>query len=424
MARLQTDMVHELVLGKFRLLRHLGDGGVGPVYLGRRENVRADDLSARVLVKLIPKLGSAELVEAVRSEVDRLRKIRHPAVAEIIEFGEEDRSHFLITEYVHGFSLKEWSAFVRDSRGAFPTEIAIQVVIDALHALHSAHTARGSGGQNLGITHRDLMPSNVMISVEGAIKLIDFGIARVVSEGTAVMDPSLLDKFAYLTPELVGNTKPGPPSDVYQMGLLLHVLLVGENPFAEGSLPATLSAVMTRQPSSVDSQRSDLPAGLGEVISKALEKKPADRFQTAVELAGALEKLRLGTAEEIRGKLADLVAQDFRSPAMASSVGAVSLEDREASLASAPKPEPGRKPRSSRPSTEERVRARFSAAGEVRGRPRRDQPVVWKSAPSVEPPRMSEPPRRKKSSNNSLATLGLLAVVVLGLALALVLMLR
>jgi serine/threonine-protein kinase len=381
------DLSNQLVLGKYRILRHLWEGTMGSLYLGRAESG-----GRPVIVKAIfpIHLKSSDAIESLHSELKRIIAVRHPAIAAILDAGEDNGSHFVVSEYVHGFDLAHWYPFARQQRGPFPVSVAVHIALEILRGLHHAHKSGGAEP----IIHRDVMPSNVLIGNKGEVKLADFGVARIVSQGTAVMDPAMTGKLAYLTPELVTNSQPGPESDVYGVGLILHEVLSGKNEFSEGSLPATLSAVMKLEPSRLDRVRHDLPAGLSQAVAKALAKKPADRYPTASAFAEALAGIESsGGAEE----LARLVAEDFADWRMLELKQVPSLGDRErlleSSKSTAAAPAPRRPVR--QPPVKHQERARISASGELKVRRRGESGVVWRKSPGTTAP--PPVPRFKKS---------------------------
>lgn len=379
----QDDLVDQLVLGKYLILRHLWEGSLGSLYLGR------DESNQPVFVKSISPLHlkSAEAIDSLRRELRKQMRLEHPTIATVVDFGDHDQLQLVVTEYVAGYDLARWHRFVRDTRGDFPVDVAMHIAIELLGALHHAHNATDPEGEPLGIVHRDIMPSNVLIGRDGQPKLTNFGIARIVSHGTAVMDPSMTTALAYLTPELVTAAEPSPASDVYGIGLLLHELLTGRVEFDEGTMPGTLSAVMKREPRPVHKDRMDLPAGLGAVIDRALAKDPAKRFPSATDFADELARLRPSDTSTAAAKLAQLVQADFADPRMAAGEG-LSLEERDRLLAEAgarsmPAPPVHKPPR--RMPTEQRERAQQTASGEVT-MPRGKSSVVWRKAPATAPP--------------------------------------
>lgn len=386
----QDDLADQLVLGKYLILRHLWEESMGSLYLGRADGAKP------VFVKSISPLHlkSAEAISSLRRELRQQMRLEHPNIAAVLDFGDHDGMQLVVSEYVAGYDLGRWTAVSRQVRGDFPVEVALQIGIDLLGALHHAHNARDTEGEPLAVIHRDIMPANVLVDRSGVPKLTNFGIARIVSHGTAVMDPEMTTKLAYLSPELATAGEPGPASDVYGVALLLHELLTGKIEFDEGTMPGTLSAVMKREASRVDKARFDLPAGLGAAIARALSKDPKKRYPTAADFADELARLRPVDGATANARLAELVASDFADPRI-SEGGVPSLDERDRLLeASKAKPVPQAAPRKPvrRLPTEQRERAQITASGEVKV-PRGKAAVVWKKSPTRPPP-LPPPPRR------------------------------
>ena len=367
----QDDLANQLVLGKYLILGQLSEGSLGSIYLGRADSGRGDPVFIKSISPL--HLKSEESIELFEAEAGRLQGISHPNLAAVIDHGDEGGSQLVVSEYVPGFDLGHWYAFTSKKRGPLPVGVAAHIGVEMLKGLEALHTSEQR------IIHRDLMPSNIVIERTGRVRVTDFGLSRLVSEGTAVLDPNMTSKLCYLTPELVSKNEPGPPSDVYGAALVLFEILTGKNPFAGDNLGITISAVLMKDPPPARSLRGDLPEPLSQAIAKALSKKPEDRPASAAAFAETLSAFADGSA------LAAMVAEDFSDPAMLEIKNVVSLEERERLLAKAEETKPAaprRKPPTRLP-TEQKERARISASGEVVAR---SGGVVWRKSPSSVPP--------------------------------------
>jgi serine/threonine-protein kinase len=232
----------------------------------------------------------------------------------------------MVLEYVHGFHLGRWHRYVRRTRGLFPVEPAIHIVISVLDALHYAHTLTGPDGEPLRIVHRDISPGNVLIDTEGRIKLTDFGIARMRTDKTSASDKrALKGTFSYMAPELLKMVDPGPKSDLYSCAVLLHELLTGKNEFYSKDVASTAWSVLEHVPSPVDQVRPDVPPGLVDVLKKALAKAPEDRYADALQFAQELRRVRGIAADDAARMLSEAASRDFNDPEMASSLKATDL---------------------------------------------------------------------------------------------------
>ncbi|MEO8636012.1 MAG: serine/threonine-protein kinase [Gemmatimonadales bacterium] len=267
-----------LELGAYRLERELGQGGMGTVWLAHRADGRFEGLAALKLLNLA--LVSATGQERFRREGSVLARLAHPGIARLLDAGvAQSGQPYLVLEYVDGQPI---DAFARE-RGL--SEAArIRLFLQVLAAVGHAHT-------NL-IVHRDLKPSNIFVTNDGTVKLLDFGIARLL-DAESVNDRSLLTLAGgriftplYAAPEQVHGADLTTATDVYALGVLLYVLLSGRHPTAEGArTPAEcVSALLDGEPARL---------GLGDldtILAKALRKSPTERYQTAAAFGDDLER--------------------------------------------------------------------------------------------------------------------------------------
>jgi serine/threonine-protein kinase len=251
-----------------------------------------------------------------------MSNLRHPNIVSVIDFAEEDGRALLVLDYVQGYNLGQWRKYVQQRDKDFPAELAIHVVERVLAALDYAHGLTRSDGEPLGIVHRDISPGNVLLDVDGQIKLADFGVARMSSDRTESSDGHLIKgKISYMAPELLAQAPPSASTDVYACAVMLHELLVGRNEFKADTVPTTAVRVMQHVPSFVSALRSDVHEELDRVLRKALAKSPGERFASAREFARALNGLRKVSVEQAQGLLAVTVKRDFNDPRMSTLLG-------------------------------------------------------------------------------------------------------
>jgi len=309
------------VLGRYRIVRSIGRGGMGLIYLARIEGA-AHFVKPAVVKRAAPDLLAKEpsLLQIMGREARIMSHLNHPSIVRVIDFAEEEGAYLLVLDYVHGFHLGQWHRFMRGSGRSFPVDLGIHIVCTVLDALHYAHTMCGPDGAPLGIVHRDVSPGNVLIDVDGGIKLADFGIARMHSDQTeTTSQPSLLKgKFAYMAPELLSRAVPSPATDVYAAAVVLHEILTGKNELrVADSVEATIARIVQHVPSSVGDARAEAPAGLDAILARALAKDPAKRHRDAAELAAELRALQRTSPDELDRHLAAAVGVDFRDPQIA-----------------------------------------------------------------------------------------------------------
>jgi serine/threonine-protein kinase len=317
------------VLGRYRVVRSIGRGGMGLIYLARVEGA-AHFVKPAVVKRAAPDLLAKEpsLLQIMGREARIMSHLNHPSIVRVIDFAEEEGAYLLVLDYVSGFHLGQWHRFMRGAGRSFPIDLGIHIVCRVLDALHYAHTTRGPDGASLGIVHRDVSPGNVLLDVDGSIKLADFGIARMHSDQTeTTSQPSLLKgKFAYMAPELLSRAVPSPATDLYAAAVVLHELLTGKNELrVPDSVEATIARIVQHIPSRVSALRPDAPAGLDDVLARALAKDPQTRHRDAAELAAALRDLQQAEEDELERHLSATVAVDFRDPLMAATLGVPDL---------------------------------------------------------------------------------------------------
>lgn len=272
-----------LLHGRYRLVSPIARGGMAEVWEG------VDDVLRRpIAVKLLhPHLSSDEsLRERFRREAVAVARLAHPNVVATFDTGEDEGVAFIVMELVRGSTLRQ----VLEEQGAVPAATTAVIGVQVADALQHAHDA--------GIIHRDVKPANILIC-EGEqgpsvqVKVADFGIARAVTrDGADLTQPgAILGTAKYLSPEQVKGEDPDPRSDVYALGVVLYELLTGRPPFMADTEMATAMAHVHNEPLTPRQLRAGVPRSLDAIVTKAMAKEPADRYQSAAELASALRAL-------------------------------------------------------------------------------------------------------------------------------------
>lgn len=271
---------------RYALESVIASGGMATVWRAR------DDVLARpVAVKIMhPQLAEDDaFVARFRREALSAARLAHPHIVSIYDTGSEAQEgvdrHFIVMEFCGGGTLAD----VLETEGPFDPHDAARVVALVCDALAYAH-------QN-DIVHRDIKPQNVLLTDQQTLKVADFGIAKAAfSKADITTTGALLGTVTYLSPEQVLGHEPGPRSDIYSAGILLHELIAGKPPFQADSQIATAMAHAREQPAPLRTLRSGVPAGLEGVVLKALAKDPDERFATADEMAAALRGGRIDWA--------------------------------------------------------------------------------------------------------------------------------
>ncbi|HUH00521.1 MAG TPA: protein kinase [Kofleriaceae bacterium] len=304
------------VLGRYRIVRDLAEGGMGAVYLARNEG--AAGFVKPVVIKRSLRTGGKVFNELFAREARILSSLRHPNIVSIVDFAEEDGKYVMVLDYVHGYTLAQWSRYMRKSGRTMPLDLALQAVLPIVDALHHAHVLRDSAGKPLGIVHRDVKPSNVLIDVQGVVKLADFGVARTNNEvtDTTTGDATLKGTFAYMAPELFSRGTPSPATDVYSAAVTLYQLLAGRNPFATDNAVMTAARALRHEPTPLDLLRTEIPAEFAAVIARGMSKDPEQRYQSAAAFADAMREVH-EPGEDVDAWFRATIHSDFTDPTIA-----------------------------------------------------------------------------------------------------------
>ena len=266
-------------VGRYRLARLLGEGGMGRVYLAVQPAI-----GSRVAIKILSDqcARNPELLERFFAEARAVNLIRHESIVSVIDMAQlPDGRPFIVMEYVEGQTL---AAIV--GAGPVPLGGLVQVMSEVLSALSAAHA--------IGIVHRDLKPDNILVTVEGHAKVLDFGIAKLAPELHQQLSPrtrtgALLGTPQYMAPEQIsGSGGVDPRTDLYAAGVVLYELATGRQPFAGETLFDLMRAHLEQPPRPPRALRPELPPAFEHVILTALAKQPDDRFPSAAVMSHAL----------------------------------------------------------------------------------------------------------------------------------------
>ncbi len=281
-------------LGPYEILAPLGAGGMGEVYRARDPKLGRD-----VAIKVLPEAvaGDAERLARFEREARSLASLNHPNIVTIFSIEESGGTRFLAMELVEGESLDTLLA-----SGGLPLSRFFDIAVPLSEALSAAHER--------GIVHRDLKPGNVMVTREGRVKVLDFGLAK---RGPAESDPNLSNTptesraeltsegqvfgtVAYMSPEQARGGKVDARSDVFSLGVLLYQMLTGRRPHEGASAVDIISSILRDKAPSVTDLRADVPPHLARILRRCLEKDPRDRYQTSRDVFNELKELRAETS--------------------------------------------------------------------------------------------------------------------------------
>jgi serine/threonine protein kinase/Tol biopolymer transport system component len=274
-------------LGPYEILAPLGAGGMGEVYRARDPRLKRD-----VALKVLPaELASdPERLERFEREAQTLAALNHPHIVTIFSVEEAEDLHFLTMELVEGKALTQVI-----SRGGLPLSRFFRIAVPLTEAVSAAH--------DKGIIHRDLKPGNVMVTEDGRVKVLDFGLAKLRKTTEEAMDSRsptepatgpgrILGTAPYMSPEQVQGQALDHRSDVFSLGIILYEMATGERPFTGETWAEVASSILRDTPLPVTERRSDLPRDLGRLVKRCLEKEPPRRVQSVLDLRNELEELK------------------------------------------------------------------------------------------------------------------------------------
>jgi serine/threonine protein kinase len=269
-------------IGKYRIKSELGRGGMGAVYLAEQMG-----LGREVAIKELIPSAAADPTALARfmQEAQVMARTSHPNLVQVHDFEQIGEANYIVLEFVRGKSLRDWV-----NQAAIPLPQTFAVMHGVLQALDYAHKR--------SIVHRDMKPENVLLSDEGAVKVADFGIARLTDDSgagsTATKTGTTVGTPQYMSPEQVASSKVDGRSDLYSAGIMFYELVVGQPPFtaSEADGPFTLMAKHVQAPPKPPSvHKPGLDLRLEEVILKSLSKRPEERYQTGQEFDDAMSRV-------------------------------------------------------------------------------------------------------------------------------------
>jgi serine/threonine-protein kinase len=290
-------VVGEVIAGRYELQELLGSGGMSSVYRAH-DTLLERDVALKVLHEHHHE--DEEFVERFRREARAVARLSHPNIVTVIDRGEDEGRQFIVFEYVEGQTLK-------DILEAGPLDIrrALEVTIAVARGLAFAHEH--------GIVHRDVKPQNVLLNEDGQAKVTDFGIARSLDVEGMTQSGTVLGTSNYIAPEQATGRPVDVQTDVYSLGVVLFELLTGEAPFSGESFVAVAMQHVHEPAPRVLDRRRDVPTQVAHAVERALEKDPADRFQSMDGLAGELEAC-LAELDGDATESTTLVAPALRAP--------------------------------------------------------------------------------------------------------------
>jgi serine/threonine-protein kinase len=279
------------VIGRYVLFREVAHGGMATVHLGRLRSVGG--FARTVAIKRLhpPFARDPEFVSMFLDEARVAARIQHPNVVSVLDVVASEGELFLVMEYVHGEGLSKLTRHATAQGIGTPQKIAAGILVDVLYGLHAAHEARNERGDPLNVVHRDVSPQNVLVGVDGAARVLDFGIAKAAQcAHAATRAGQLKGKLGYMAPEQVATGPVDRRADVYAAGVTLWEALTGQRMFPQLEIPHLIAEILTREHVPPSRIAPGTSPELDAVVMRALERDPSDRYATAADMAADLER--------------------------------------------------------------------------------------------------------------------------------------
>jgi serine/threonine protein kinase len=276
------------VFGKYTLLERISHGGMAEVF--RAKTFGAAGFERIVAIKLLlPTVASdQDFITMLIDEAKIAGQLSHANIAQIFDLGQIDGRYFIVQEYVAGRDLRAILGHLADQNATMAVAQACHIILRVCEGLDYAHNKRDQGGNLLNLVHRDISPQNVIVSYDGEVKLIDFGIAKAEGRATRTLAGLVKGKFAYMSPEQIRGLPVDRRSDVFACGIVLHELLTGRPLFKRQSDFETLKRARNAEIEPPSQLNPSVPPELDSIVLRSLARHVDDRFPSAVALRDAL----------------------------------------------------------------------------------------------------------------------------------------
>lgn len=316
-------------LGKYTLVRKLATGGMAEVFLARAEG--PGGFAKKCVVKrILPHFNDdPRFIEMFLGEARLAAELNHPNLVQIFDFGQADGQYFLAMEYIDGANLRVLNQATRRMQGPMPFALAARMIQLAAEGLHFAHELRNEQGEFLNLVHRDISPDNILVSRNGSVKVVDFGIAKASTQPHLTKSGMIKGKMAYMPPEQLARETLDRRADLFALGIVFYELVTGGMPFDATSEVSIIQAIMSQKPlEKPTAYRPDCPPDLEAIVEKCLEKDRTKRYASCVELQTDLDAFIRRSGESVGTReIAQLVETVFANEADATQANAVVPSD-------------------------------------------------------------------------------------------------
>ncbi len=413
------DLPRGTTLGKYEILRKIATGGMAEIYLARSRGAAGFEKLV-VIKRILPNVAEdPTFVQMFLDEARLAATLQHPNIADVYDVGEAEGTPFFAMEYVHGQDVRNIRMTARKRDETVPLAISLAIIHGTASALDYAHEKRGNDGKSIGLVHRDVSASNVIVSYDGAIKLLDFGIARASSRTHKTQVGTLKGKIPYMSPEQCRGSELDRRSDLFSLGVVAFELTVGRRPFRGESDFEVMDQIVHKGAPTPSSLMRDYPPELEAIVMKLLAMKQADRYQTAEDMLHDLDPFlaqhRLWVSPKPLGKYMRTIFEDritawesaqLEGASLAQYVAeSITSQSQRSELVTPPSAFPGLLPLSQEmPAVSPPISAQMPAGGQPTTEPEADtRPPVY-------------PQLRPSRSKTLLALAAILAVAIGGVA--------
>jgi serine/threonine protein kinase len=271
-------------IGRYEVIGHIGTGGMSELLAAKVRGIRG--FERKVAIKWMnPELAShGDFVRLFLAEACLSGMMHHPNVVQVYDVGEHDGRFYMLMEYVPGCDLRSLFKSAVSKGSALPYGVALQIIHGAAAGLHYAHEMTDAKGQSIGIVHRDVAPSNLFVSDDGFVKMLDFGLAGAT--GNDLPNGYVIGTVPYLSPERVRGLRADRRADIYGLGIILYELTTGQKLFRGGDPFPRIARGAIPRPIGF---RRGYPPAIERIVMRAVHRDPSQRYQTALELQLDLE---------------------------------------------------------------------------------------------------------------------------------------
>ncbi|MBI2375194.1 MAG: serine/threonine protein kinase [Deltaproteobacteria bacterium] len=275
---------------RYQIVGRIAAGGMAEIYLARMKSNAGVNREV-VLKRLLPELQSnKEFVQMFRDEARIAAALNHPGIVQIFELGELDGSMFIAMELLKGINLRDLLARVYSKRRALPIPHVVRIACSCLEALEYAHAFSDPRGKKLNVVHRDVSPQNIIVTYEGTVKLVDFGVAKAEGRLHQTAAGMVKGKFAYMAPEQITGGRVDGRADLFALAEVIYEILLRRHPFYAPSDVQVLRAIIEKEPPHPADVDPTFPRRLGDILLRAMQKHRDARFRDAAEMHDALEE--------------------------------------------------------------------------------------------------------------------------------------